>query len=63
MARRDADAGDAPESLAYELTVVALSIAVAAIPTYLIERPLLRLRLPGRVPRPNPASATATGRN
>ena len=52
-----------PESLAYELTVVALSIAVAAIPTYLIERPLLRLRLPGRVPRPNPASATATGRN
>jgi peptidoglycan/LPS O-acetylase OafA/YrhL len=49
--------------LSYELTAATLSILVAMIPTYLIERPLLRLRLPGRDPRPAPASAAASGRN
>jgi peptidoglycan/LPS O-acetylase OafA/YrhL len=51
------------EQLHYELTTIALAIAVAVIPTYLIERPLLRLPRPGSKGRPASVSATATGRN
>jgi peptidoglycan/LPS O-acetylase OafA/YrhL len=54
---------DPPAGLAFELTAIALAIAVAVIPTYLIERPLLRLPLPGQKRSLAPASATASGRS
>jgi peptidoglycan/LPS O-acetylase OafA/YrhL len=52
-----------PEMLSYELTAATLSILVAMVPTYLIERPLLRVRLPGRESTSKPAPATASGRS
>lgn len=49
--------------LAFELTAIVLAIAVAVIPTYLIERPLLRLPLPGRKHSLSPAPAAARVRS
>lgn len=52
-----------PEQIAYELTAIALSIAVAVVPTYLIERPLLRVPLPRAKGRPAAVTAAASGGN
>jgi peptidoglycan/LPS O-acetylase OafA/YrhL len=52
-----------PEQLVYELTAIALAIAVAVIPTYLVERPLLRWQPRRPESPPAPVPAAATGRN